>query len=215
MTDVGDLGRRVAERRRELHLSVETVAERAGMHPSYLDSLEHSSSVQPTLGSLWRLAAALDTTVDVLNGAGQLAPPGRTEHTARRVLGSLSPKECQELIADGGVGRIVYQEARGPVAVPVNFKMLGDDVVLLTDPDAAIGNALGQGVVSFEVDRIDEALGEGWSVLLTGSAHGITDPDERAAAAATGVRPWATDERRTLYVRISPTIVTGRRIRRG
>jgi hypothetical protein len=40
-----DLARRVAHRRQELGLTYEEVAHRGGMDPSYLEYLEHSSSV--------------------------------------------------------------------------------------------------------------------------------------------------------------------------
>ena len=57
----GDLGRRVAERRREVGLTREDVALRAGMNSGYLDYLEHSPDTALTAGALMRLAAALET----------------------------------------------------------------------------------------------------------------------------------------------------------
>jgi len=214
MSNVGDLGRRVGERRRALGLSEEEVAERAGMHPSYVAMLEQSGSPQLTRAALWRLSAALETTVEALSGAGALAPPGGTAPTGRPVLRRLKDDECQRLISAGGVGRVVFDEARGPVALPVNFKMLGDDVVFRTTASAPFAAAIARGPVSFEVDHIDDALTEGWSVLLTGDGHTISDPEELAVAERLGVSPWAGDTR-NVYVRLHPSVVTGRRIRRG
>ena len=51
----GDLGRRVAERRRELGLSREDVAVRAGMSSGYLEYLEHSLEAALTAGAEARL----------------------------------------------------------------------------------------------------------------------------------------------------------------
>jgi len=66
--------------------------------------------------------------------------------------------------------------------------------------------------VSFEVDHLDEALAEGWSVLVSGEARVVTDPGELAAVSALGVAPWAGGDRDS-YVRIIASEVTGRRIR--
>jgi hypothetical protein len=56
-------------------------------------------------------------------------------------------------------------------------------------------------------------LGEGWSVLISGEAHAITDPVERHLSQALDIAPWAGGDR-GVYVRIVPNEVTGRRIRR-
>ncbi len=62
------------------------------------------------------------------------------------------------------------------------------------------------------MDHLDDALGEGWSVLLSGTASVITDPAGLDQAKALGIEPWAGGDRQT-YVRIAVTQVTGRRIR--
>jgi len=211
-TDVGDLGRRVSERRRAMGLSIEALADRAGMDPSYVRSLEANPSPQLSRAALWRLAAALDTTMDLVSGGGTQVPPGQAEALSRPVLDSLDVDSCQALIAAGGVGRIVFCESRGPVAFPVNFRILDGDVVFRTETIPELTSHLGLGDVSFEVDHIDEALAEGWSVLISGVGHVIVDPDELRQAQATGVAPWAGGER-DVYVRITPHVVTGRRIR--
>lgn len=213
MSNVGDLGRRVAERRAELGLTSETVATRAGMVPSYLESLEQSPSPQLSRSALWRLAAALETTVEVLSGGGALAPPGRTTPSSRPALDPLDREGCEALVSPGGVGRVAFHEPRGPIAIPVNFRVLDGDVVFRTAPSAALLQCLDDGPISFEVDHIDEALSEGWSVLFSGQAHVISDPAERQMAMEAGVAPWAGGDR-DVYVRIVPDDVTGRRIRR-
>ncbi|HXQ43502.1 MAG TPA: pyridoxamine 5'-phosphate oxidase family protein [Acidimicrobiales bacterium] len=211
-SDVGDLGRRVSERRRVLGLSVEALAERAGMDPSYLRTLETSPSPQLSRAALWRLAAALETTMDLVTGGGMQAPPGRDQPSGNPVLDALDPGDCRDLIRPGGVGRIVFCESRGPVALPVNFRVLDGDVVFRTAALPELTSTEGLGTVSFEVDHIDEALAEGWSVLVSGVGHVITDASELRQAEATGVAPWAGGER-DLYIRIVPREVTGRRIR--
>ncbi len=214
MSEVGDLGRRVAERRKELGLSPEEVANRAGMDPSYLRSLEANPSPQLPASALWRLAAALDTTVDDVTGGGTQAPPGRSDSSGKPVLANLDRAECQALINPGGVGRVVFSEPRGPVALPVNFRVLEDDIVFRTAPLPTLTSSLTKHPVSFEVDHLDEALAEGWSVLISGQGHVIVAPAELDQAQALGITPWAGGER-DVYVRIVGGEVTGRRIRRS
>ena len=108
----------------------------------------------------------------------------------------------------------MFFESRGPVALPVNFRMLEGNVVFRTEPESALTSSLTQGQVSFEVDHLDDALTEGWSVLISGEGQEVVDPAERERAQALGVAPWAGGRRDT-YVRIVPHEVTGRRIRRS
>jgi hypothetical protein len=129
------------------------------------------------------------------------------------VLTDLSLDQCQALIAPGGVGRVLFvEEGRGPVAIPVNYQMDGNDVVFRTGSGAGIGDGIQQASVSFDVDHIDEALGEGWSVLLTGTASVVKDPAELERAAALRIEPWAGGDR-PIYVRLRPRRITGRAIR--
>jgi transcriptional regulator with XRE-family HTH domain len=213
VSNVGDFGRRVAERRQELGLSRDQVAARAGMHVSFLQLIEEHPSRQLTRASLVRLAAALETTVDALSGAGMLAPPGGSKEQRRGVLTRLDAETCEALMAPGGIGRVVMTTDRGPVALPVNYKMLDHDVVFRTMSSAEAVSAVGRGEISFEVDRFDEVLEEGWSVLVTGEGRAVTDPAELDAVEALGVSPWAAGSRER-FLRISPHQVTGRRIRR-
>jgi hypothetical protein len=208
-----DLGRRLAEQRSRAGLSITDVADRAGMSPGYLAYLESSSSPNPSHATLTRLAAALDTAPESLSGAGMNVPPGQRSGTRNAVLNSLSRDECMRLVARGGIGRFLFDEpARGPVAVPVNFRIAGDDVIFRTGSEGNVTEGLHGQPVSFDVDHFDDALGEGWSVLLSGTASVITDRTELDQAKALGIEPWAGGDRHT-YVRIAVTQVTGRRIR--
>jgi transcriptional regulator with XRE-family HTH domain len=215
VSNVGDLGRRVAQRRQALGLSLDELAVKAGMDSSYLAGLEASASPQLSRSALWRLAAALETTVDVITGGGLEAPPGRVERDGRPALADLDLATCQRLIGAGGIGRVVFSEPRGPVALPVNFAMLDDAVIFRTAPMKGLTTAIDEGqLVSFEVDHLDEALGEGWSVLVSGRGHLIADPTELERARSLGVRPWAGGERE-VYIGVVPEQTTGRRIRRA
>jgi nitroimidazol reductase NimA-like FMN-containing flavoprotein (pyridoxamine 5'-phosphate oxidase superfamily) len=213
MADPGDLGRRVAQRRRELGLDREEVARRAAMDPGYLAYVEESSDARPSPAACTRLAVALGTTVNWLRGGGVEVPPGAHEPPKRTpVLEEMTDEECLAHLDPGGIGRIVFDDERGPVALPVNFRMLDGSIVFRTG-DGSIGRAVQQGkTLSLEVDHLDEALGEGWSVLATGSATEVTDREQIEKAEQVHITPWAGGDRH-LLVSLTPRKLTGRRIR--
>jgi nitroimidazol reductase NimA-like FMN-containing flavoprotein (pyridoxamine 5'-phosphate oxidase superfamily)/DNA-binding transcriptional regulator YiaG len=216
--DPGDLSRRVAQRRAELHLSQAQVAARAGLSLRYLEYLERYPA-RPAPAALRQLAAALRTTPAALLGAGANAPPGAganapggQRHLAdMRFISKLTPAECRRLITPGGVGRIAFGTVSGPVVVPVNFVVLADTIVVRTAEGTVIdGHADEQ--IALEVDHIDEALCQGWSVLVRGPAHRVAHPAElHRLQEDAAVRPWPGGERE-VYVRIVPREITGRRI---
>ncbi|MDA8341321.1 MAG: pyridoxamine 5'-phosphate oxidase family protein [Actinomycetota bacterium] len=208
--DPGDIGRRVAHRRRELGLSRDELAEAAGMATDYLAYLEERPA-ELTAGGILRLSKALDVPVGYLLGEGVDLPPGRGRAGTHPVLSELDAAACTRLLAPGGVGRVVLVQDRGPVAIPVNFTVLDGDVVFRTSPGFAAAVVAGQ-EVGFEVDHVDDALHEGWSVLVSGRAERLTDPGEVVRARALEVEPWAGGDRDDL-VRIVPDEVSGRRIR--
>lgn len=143
--------------------------------------------------------------------------PGDPGPTPRAHLEKLTDDECLRLIAAGGVGRVAFDSPAGPTILPVNYVLHDNSVIVRTAVGGPLDANLRTGVrgvefkIAFEIDRIDETAQEGWSVLIRGAAHHVSD-DEQAAAAASGVRPWAGGERE-LYLRITPTEITGRRIR--
>lgn len=209
----GDLARRVAERRWEVGLTRKEVAARAGMSAGYLEYLEHSLEAALTAGTLLRLAAALETTPEFLRGGHVDRPPGPGRAGPHPHLDVLSREECELHLAGGGVGRFVFLAPQGPVALPVNFRYLDGDVLFRTRPRGMLAAAAGT-TVSLEVDQIDEAMSEGWSVLVVGRARLVDDPTELAQAADLGIEPWPGG-RREAVMRIQTKAISGRRIRQG
>ncbi len=210
-----DLGRRIRERRHKAGLTREEAAQRAGMAESYLTYLETDPDAAPTSAALTRLAASLDTTTRAITGGALDLPPGRQAPDKRPVLRPLSAAECRAFLGTGGVGRFLFVAARGPVAVPVNYRMLADDIVFRTDERTSVAAAAApRQPVSFEVDHLDEVLGEGWSVLVSGHAQVVKSAAELAEVQSLEITPWAGGARQT-YVRIIAGQVTGRQIRAG
>lgn len=148
---------------------------------------------------------------------------GPREHAEMAAAGQealvqdLSEDECLRLVAQHEVGRIAYDGRYGPTIVPVNYRLYEGSVVFRTGRDSPLDEDLRTGIanaeykVAFEIDSVDPGTRQGWSVLIQGSAHHVTDEGERAGVARAGVNPWA-DGTREMYIRVLPTRITGRSI---
>jgi len=151
---------------------------------------------------------ATRTGPQYLPAAFQEGAPGAHGCTSLRTL---SPAECFDLLEPGGIGRVGFTSADGTMVLPVNFAMTGKTAIFRTAPDSLLAlyaNAL----VSFEADRLDAARMEGWSVLVHGHAHKVTDEREvKHIEERTHLEPWAGGAR-DMYVRISPAQISGRRV---
>jgi transcriptional regulator with XRE-family HTH domain len=202
----GDLARRVSHRRTELGLTTDELARRAGIDAWFLAYFEQSPDTTLTGGALLRIATALDTTPLALEGGLVDRPPGVGRAGANPKLEHLTDAQCEERLAAGGIGRIVFSTESGPVALPVNFIFAGGAVVFRTS-DAMAGTITG--MVAFEVDHIDEEMREGWSVLVRGNARPVNDPEERLVLAQLDLEPWAGGARLDL-IAITPVELTGR-----
>lgn len=209
-SDPGDLGRRVAFRRQALGITQEELAQRSRMSPTYIDYIEgHAAEV--TSGGVLRLAEALDTTPVDLLGHGIDRPPGHGPAARHPQLEDLSEEETQRLFQPGGVGRVVLVQAGTPMALPVNFAVLDGDIVFRATSSSPEVEAEGQ-TVGFEVDRIDDAMKEGWTVMASGRLRRVDEGNELDRSKKLGIEPWAGGER-DVFLSLTPSSLSGRRIR--
>jgi nitroimidazol reductase NimA-like FMN-containing flavoprotein (pyridoxamine 5'-phosphate oxidase superfamily) len=198
----------VALRRAELGLSLEEVAKETGIDPCYLNYLEHHAEAHLSGGSLVLLSMALKTTPEQLLGERLPARhPGAT--SPHPDVEALTAEQCEVHLGMAEFGRLIYARARGPVAIPVNFEYTEGQIVISTDPDKATWLE-GLRIVGFEVDRVDDGLSEGWSVLVTGEIRVVTDPDEHQRLLSLGLATWNDGEDHHALVVITPTEITGR-----
>jgi nitroimidazol reductase NimA-like FMN-containing flavoprotein (pyridoxamine 5'-phosphate oxidase superfamily) len=129
-------------------------------------------------------------------------------------LRAISASECFDLLESGGIGRVGFTTADGVMMLPVNFAVSGKAIIFRTAPDTLLA-LHASAHLSFEVDHVDQALGEGWSVLVLGHARPVTDEREvRHLEDVTRLQPWAPGAR-DVYVRIAPTRISGRCIEPG
>ncbi len=63
--------------------------------------------------------------------------------------------------------------------------------------------------MGFEIDRVDESVSEGWSVLVTGPCRRIEEPDEVQRLSSLDLESWAGGDRHALLA-ITVTEMTGR-----
>ena len=113
--------------------------------------------------------------------------PEPEEVPTRRRLAALGTEECRARLADAHIGRVVFVDGRGPVALPVNYGILDEDIVFRTAASSSLLASSYVDRVGFEIDEIDERRREGWSVLVTGSVRHVTD-DDRARRRASARR---------------------------
>jgi nitroimidazol reductase NimA-like FMN-containing flavoprotein (pyridoxamine 5'-phosphate oxidase superfamily) len=128
-----------------------------------------------------------------------------------RALQTLTVDEIRTLLPLHGVGRVVFVDARGPVALPVNYVLDHDDFVFRTESSSSILSAASAGRVSFEVDQIDEHQRLGWSVLATGTVQRVEEPADLQHVTMLRATPWAKGPR-DHHLRLTVRKITGRRL---
>lgn len=129
----------------------------------------------------------------------------------RNGLVVLDRPTCLDLLSRASLGRIAISVDALPTVLPVNYRLVGEDVVFRTTSGSKLNAATSGAVVAFETDDIDRLSHQGWSVVVTGIAREVTDPAERVALDRARIPHWA-DDTATHYVSISTEMVSGRRL---
>jgi hypothetical protein len=166
------------------------------------------------------LVIALELTGHIVFRGRLAMPDDEADLSAGRLLEPLSDAECMRLLADGGLGRLVYSSRYGPMALPVVSMTDGESTVLgtwdpaLFDEDLRTGIANAEYQVAVEADQIDLEAREGWIVLVRGAAHHLDTEAERAAVIGAGLEPWI-DGVPAHFIRVSPTGTWGNRVLRA
>jgi nitroimidazol reductase NimA-like FMN-containing flavoprotein (pyridoxamine 5'-phosphate oxidase superfamily) len=156
-----------------------------------------------------------DDEADLGSPSGSASPDPRM--SAWRVLEPLNEAECMDLLANGGLGRLVYSSRYGPTALPTVYRIDGESMVLgtwdpaLFDEDLRTGIAHAEYEVAVEVDQIDLEAREGWVVLVRGAAHHLDTEAERAPVISPDLEPWIEGVPAHL-IRVTPTSTWGNRI---
>ena len=129
----------------------------------------------------------------------------------RNGLEVLARAECLSLLRRATIGRVAISVDALPAVLPVNFSLIGEDIVFRTNPGAKMDAAMANNVIAFEVDDVDPVYQTGWSVLVQGMASEVVEPEQVAEMRMAPLRAWAGNGR-DRFVRIPTQHVSGRRI---
>ena len=129
------------------------------------------------------------------------------------VFEQLDREDCLELLRDEPVGRVALTARALPVVLPVNFALLDGEIVWRSAQGTKLSDASAGFVVAFEADHYDPDHKQGWSVMIQGLAHVITEADQLERARRLPLESWALEGATDHYVCLVPNIVTGMRIR--
>ena len=129
-------------------------------------------------------------------------------------LRDLSREECLTRLESVPVGRIGYVVDGMAVILPVNFVLIDNAIVFCTSKGGTLAWLSNRRRVAFEVDESRPAEREGWSVLIHGSAHEVTDPDQLDVLRRGPLHSWVRTPAEH-WVRITIDSVSGRALRGG
>jgi uncharacterized protein len=111
------------------------------------------------------------------------------------------------------VGRLIFTVNALPAVRLMNFAVADGLIVLRTAADTTVARKVDDAIVAFEADDLDPATASGWSVVVTGRAMRVTDPDLIARYRDVPLRPWASGER-DQFLTIAIEMLEGRRVTR-
>lgn len=130
-----------------------------------------------------------------------------SEDVGTAELGELGREECLALLGAHQVGRIaVIDDESMPLVLPVNYRLADDRVVFRTAAGSKVV-ALQRHPVAFQIDGNDPVNRVGWSVLVQGIAHEMTEAERTVV----DVQPWARGAK-PMWFQIVPRRITGRRL---
>ena len=124
----------------------------------------------------------------------------------------LDTDECWALLARYRVGRLAVSADGRPLIFPVNYVVDGRSLVFRTAPGTKLDAARDHDV-AFEIDDYDARNQEASSVIVSGRATEITDPEEVASwedSLGLPLFPW-DDVPKSHFLRITADEASGRR----
>lgn len=125
----------------------------------------------------------------------------------------LDRAESLRMLETVPVGRLIFTVNALPAVRLMNFAVVDALIVLRTAADTTVARKLNDAIVAFEADDLDPATASGWSVVVTGRATRVTDPDQIARYRNVPLRPWAPGER-DQFLTITIEMLEGRRVSR-
>jgi len=122
----------------------------------------------------------------------------------------LSESECWDLLDHTAVGRLAVDIAGQPDIFPINFVVDKSGIVFRSAAGTKLAGAVLNRLVAFEIDGYEPGDRSAWSVVVKGQARPIERMQEMFDAEDLPLFPWLAWDKPN-FVRIEPTVVTGRR----
>ncbi len=134
------------------------------------------------------------------------------DYEAPKSFTAISPSRCTELLFTQSVGRVAWHGPDGLQILPVSYVYYDGRIVFRTSPNSVLSDLSSSTDVVFEIDEIDQRNHRGWSVVASGRAEAVDEPQEAERLLTdAGVVPWAPGDRNVL-IQITPQKVTGRTV---
>ena len=102
----------------------------------------------------------------------------------------LSSEEALGLLASVPVGRIAFVADGRPQIFPINYYIDGEHLVFRSALGSKLDAAEMGRRIAFEADQWNPNTFSGWSVVISGKARSITDPDRIAELEQLDFQPW-------------------------
>jgi uncharacterized protein len=123
---------------------------------------------------------------------------------------ALSTEECFRLLATTQLGRLALSHQALPTVLPVSSILDRRRIIIQATPGSALAAARRGSVVAFEADDIDPRTYLGWTVVVTGHLHEVTDPTALMMYAMNPVFPRINAQKRH-FLSVTPRLVSGTR----
>lgn len=124
----------------------------------------------------------------------------------------IGEEECFELLQTRSkLGRVGFVFEGRPMVLPVNYRADRESVVFCTRDGTKLSVLKDGAPAAFEVDGSRSLYHSGWSVLVQGTAHEVTDARELEELRRGPLKSWATPPSEH-WVRITIDHISGRRI---
>ena len=123
-------------------------------------------------------------------------------------LKALSEDECVAHLRATREGRVAVVISGRPAICPVNYVLDGDVIVLRTNWSMLTSACLSS--VALQIDGVDAGQRSGWTVMVQGVGHDVTDALDLASehVQTVTVAPWVPGPRPRL-LRLVPETITG------
>lgn len=125
-------------------------------------------------------------------------------------LEDLDRATCLNLLSTLDVGRLAWAEDERVMVFPLNFALVGSDIIFRTPSRSLCDAVASRTCLTFQGDAVEPGLRSGWTVVASGPANEVTDLIEREQLSHL-VTPWRQAD--DLHViRLTITSVAGRRL---